>query len=433
MSNNSWMEMTTGEWNDAVVVGDLESPESQELLDNEFIALKGRSSRQPTGRWEIWRGTLRDALEYQLTHHPIDTRKEGKAFVFADGVPNGGIYKYPFSRLTVPLSGRKSTDINSVSCAGFDIDTGQELERTKNVLANTELFSILYTTHSHGRLVEEGSNETVDKFRILFPLAEPFQLHPEDPDLNAAKRAEWRERLVGFSDQMLSLPLDESGCDVNRLFFAPRHPPEATNWFIGVFGGRGLTLDDMPFQPILAAEAESEKVQTLRSRATPATRQREIYPSTRPILCDGFDLIDWCRDHGANFKIREFLKALRWQLGTDRPSFGEARSLCPNDDAHTSHGDTSACWVKDGTGEQSFVIYCHHTSCRAQRTLEHLAELEGFFAHEEVGFSDFLCKAEFYRRNEDELTPQIPLAENYRRWDPKEEQSETTPNRKGAI
>lgn len=421
MPYDSWMELTTGQWNDAVVCGELHSEESQALLDNNYFYMKGGSAKQRAGTWELRYQPLRNILKSRLTHHRKRNSKDGEALVFAESTPNGEYRRLPFSNEIVPLCGRTRVDIQSVSFAGFDIDGGSSINFAKDRLANLGLFSTLYTTHSHGKVIEADTQATVDKFRILFPLREPYQLDPNDADQHAERCLEWRERLYNFGANELGLELDESGSDVNRLFYSPRHKPDATNWFVGVFAGRGLSASDMPYASI-AQFAPPPLGNGGKSHGPRSGSDRNLtFIGKRPILFDGFDLVDWRRDWGSRFLVREFFEACDWDFGSDNRATGEARVLCPNDHAHSTLNDDTGCWIKDGNGGDSFVIYCHHNSCSDMGTLDQLLELETYLGlpAQYEHFSDLLCDPQFYAFATEEKQEGPPNPERYRRWDPR--------------
>lgn len=139
------------------------------------------------------------------------------------------------------------------------------------------------------------------------------------------------------------------------------------------------------------------------------------------MLLDGFDALEWYRDWGARFKVRELFEYIGWEFGANSSSSGEARVLCPNDNQHSSTGDIGGCWIKDGNGCDPFFIYCHHQSCSGLRTLDFLVRLEmatdlpdGYST-----FSEMLCDPSLYESCSD---PDIDLAlqhTRYVRWDPR--------------
>lgn len=421
MLNNCTNGGTTAVWNDAKVFGDLNTPETQSLLDMNFDALVGFSSKQQRGTWRLWSTSLRQMIDIKLSHHGVKRKKDGDAMVFARARTTGEVFEYPDGRLTLPLCGRARDDIEAVTFVGYDIDDGDALEIAIERLKELGYFAIIYTTHTHGKPRSEFSDETVDKFRILFPLEEPFDLAPGDPVEHERRCREWRERLVNFAVHKLDLVIDESGCDVNRLFYTPRHKPGDKQWYSAIFAGRALRIEDMPYFPT--------SVQPHQRRGRRSNADRSFtFNGQRPILSDGFDLIDWHRDWGAWFLVREFFDELQWDVGQNIESRQEARILCPSDHNHSSPDDVFGCWVKDGTSTTPFVIYCHHNGCREIGTLDQLVELESYVGLPDAydTLSELLCDATFYTSYINKENGVWPARHHYLRWDPREEMSEAT-------
>ncbi len=401
-------------WNDADVVGDLNSPEVTALLEKDFRALVGFSSKQRRGSWRLWSAPLRQFIDIKLSRHEARVDKDGDAMVFAHARTTGKSFKYPDSGMTLPLCGRSRGDIEAVTFAGYDIDDGDDLETAVERLRQLGYFAILYTTHSHGKARNEFGDETVDKYRILFPLDEPFELAPDHPVEHERRCQEWRERLVGFAERDLKLKIDESGCDVNRLYYTPRHKPGDRNWRSAIFAGRALSVSDMPYSPKPAQPSQR------RGRSSDKSHTF-TYNQSRPILMDGFDLIEWRRDWGRFFRVRDFFDFLQWDIGEMSRVRPEARILCPNDHAHSTFDDNHGCWIKDGDGEEPFVIYCHHNACEEMGSLDQLVELElnADLPDEYTSLSNLLCEPALYNASEVNGRSQSPDRRRYMRWDPR--------------
>ncbi|MEM6408348.1 MAG: hypothetical protein AAF700_08015 [Pseudomonadota bacterium] len=415
-------------WNDADVFGDLTTPETQALLDQRFDALVGFSSKQKRGTWRLWSTSLRQMIEIKLSRHEERRKKDGDAMVFARSRTTGQVFEYPDQDLILPLCGRSRDDIEAVMFAGYDIDDGQPLETAVERLKALDYFAILYSTHSHGKLRSEDSDETVDKYRILFPLEVPFDLGSDGPAEHERRCDEWRERLINFADQKLDLVIDQSGCDVNRLFFTPRHKPGDENWYSAIFSGRALRINDMPFFPSTSLPRQWEARQMGEDRPS-------SFSGVRLILKDGFDLIEWHRDWGPWFLVREFFDILQWDFGYGVEARGEARILCPSDHAHSSSNDRQGCWIKDGTGATPFVIYCHHASCREMGSLDQLVELETYVAlpDEYDTLSELLCDPTLYTGYDKEDGAERPDRQRYLRWDPRDAEPDASANAEEEV
>lgn len=394
-------------WNNAVVYGDLDSQESQSVLGQSVDVLVGFTAKQPRNTWVQWSPTVAQLIEVKLSKHEIKRKKDGHCLVFAcgrqliDNTTNhdGGTIS--------PLRGRTLQDIEAITFAGFDVDDGPDLPVIIQRLKNLGLFAILYTTHSH-RTVKDG--RTINKYRILFPLAEPFDLHANDKEVNRMRCAEWRARLTEFARSALGIDVDESGGDVNRLFYTPRHKPGDKNWFCAIFAGRALSFEEMPFDP--------DTVQPRQRRAPSNGGEVVAFSGIRPVLTDGFDLVDWRRDWGVCFKVTKLFDYLAWDFGKPPCGTREGRILCPMDENHSEPDDNQAVWVRDGEGSDPFVIHCHHASCAAFGTLDRIAALgkecdlpEGY-----VTLSELLCDPDLYDWDDGKE----PNRERYLRWDPED-------------
>ncbi len=409
----------TTKWNDAEVIGDLNEPAMQALLDRNACALVGKTSKQKRGTWRIWSTSLREMLELKLTRHEARSRKDGDSMVFANAISNGELEFDKNGGLHWQLCARTRGKIQSITFAGFDIDDGEPLELVKKRLKALGKFSILYTTHSHGKR-HPKTGEVVNKYRILFPLEAPFELSPECPDEHSFLCAFWRDWLIRFAQEELGLTIDESGCDVNRLFYTPRHKPKDVSWDLTIFTGPALSIGNIPEKPMKIVPRRGSRGKDF-SKVTLPKRPR-------PILSDGFDLIDWRRDWGRQFKVREFFECIQWDFGQDDPIRREARILCPNDLAHSSTNDRQGCWIKDGTGGECFALHCHHNSCREAElgALELLAalELDAGLPDECETLSEFLCDPIFY--DADIGGHPSPEHNRYVRWDPRQENEAIT-------
>jgi len=450
--------------NDAELIGDFTTKQVNELLDRPFDVMVGQSSKQKRGTWLQWSPTLSDLIDRKLSHHEVSKNKDGHALVFAKARTTGETLAPRDQKVEWPMCGRAQNDIEAITFAGFDVDRGDKLADSLELLRDLVFFAIAYTTHSHGKtkselrysaaieatwecdeacletlgsefknpkleqfeaLDETGygsivvSHDPIDKFRVLFPLKEPFSLYPDDQVLNEQRKLEWQVRLLGFAQNVLRLNIDPTGCDVNRLFFTPRHKPKDKNWYLGIFAGQALSIEDMPFDGVPPVRRRGRGRRGHRfydeRAATPKTQS-----TTRPILSDGFDLIDWKRDWGPSFLVREFFEHNQWDFGQDNPRIGAARVLCPNDHAHSTQGDRNGCWIKDGNGSTPFVIYCHHATCSGLGSLELLSVLEDELPlpDEFDTFSELLCYKAFYLRHANGGRGGAPNREDYLRWDP---------------
>lgn len=182
-------------WNNAVVYGDLESPETLSVLNQTVDALAGFTAKQPRKTWVQWSPTVAQLIAVKLSKHEIKPKKDGHCLVFARGRKLTDNPTNGEDGMISQLRGRTLQDIEATTFAGLDVDDGPDLPVIIDRPETFGLFAILYAAHSH-RTVKDG--HTIKKYRILFPLAEPFDLHPSDKEVNRVSCAEWRARLTDF-------------------------------------------------------------------------------------------------------------------------------------------------------------------------------------------------------------------------------------------
>lgn len=216
--------------------------------------------------------------------------------------------------------------------------------------------------------------------------------------------------------------MDKSGGDVNRLFFTPRHKPGDKNWFCAIFAGRALSFEEMPFDP--------DTIQPRQRRAPSNGGEVVAFSEIRPVLPDGFDLVDWRRDWGPYFQVSEFFEYMNWDMGKPTCGTGEGSILCPMDENYSEPDDNQAVWIRDGDGSDPFVIHCHHASCAVFETLDRIATLgkecdlpEGY-----TTLSELLCDPDLYDWDDGKA----PNRERYLRWDPEEADGDVLQSEGGA-
>jgi hypothetical protein len=357
-------------FNDADLIGEFDTPAINQLLERPFEVMVGQSAKQRRGTWLQWDPTLFELLDRKLSHHEVSKNKDGHALVFAKARATGETLVPEGQSVEWPMCGRAHDDIEAITFAGLDVDGGDNLADAIERLKALGFFAIVYTTHSHGKTKSEiryssadqatwktdeacleslgaefenpkleqfeglddngfgrivVSHEPIDKFRILFPLDAPFRLYTDDPVLHEQRILEWQVRLMGFAENVLALNIDPTGCDVNRLFFTPRHKPKDKNWYLGIVAGRALSIDDMPFAGVPPVKRRGRGRRGRRMYDERVDRPTTL-STTRPILSDGFDLIDWKRDWGSSFLTREFFEQNQWGLWSGQPP--DACSSC---------------------------------------------------------------------------------------------------------
>ena len=154
--------------NDALVIGDLDSPESQAVLNSQLIT--GYSNRAPKVAGDQWvRGAMpvRNYLD-QFTSHPVQEKKEGSAFFFNETVLTGRSNTY--NGETATFTHRSKKFAKSVTAFVVDIDGTDTVNRMVTKIQELGLFAIIYTTHSQAKKATPDG----DYFRAIIPLEKPF-------------------------------------------------------------------------------------------------------------------------------------------------------------------------------------------------------------------------------------------------------------------
>ncbi|MEM7188485.1 MAG: hypothetical protein AAF439_02635 [Pseudomonadota bacterium] len=390
MSNpNSSLSYSEDGWHDAVIVGDINSRDAQAVLAAPTTVLCGLSSKHRSGRWRRWEATVGGLIELKLSRHTTAFKKDGGGIAFVDAEVLVPAEK---SESGFALCSRQRDSITSIQFAGFDIDDRGDLEQIKARLAELGYFAILYTTFTRGKTlttipwggatepprpeelreiaehkglkgakledinVDQKGNTTLVirhkplvKFRILFPLSTPFVLDHSSLKAFQASCGEWCGRLSAFARDILKIEINETGGDVNRLFFTPRHAAAAKDkWDLTIFAGRALSVDDMPFNGV---------EQRNSSRASKGGKPSTSAPSNeRPFLSDGFDLVAWNREFGHRFLVVDFLEEIAWETRDGGNGDDRAHIECPNDAQHTDAGNPNdkGCLAHNSDGDSGF-------------------------------------------------------------------------------
>lgn len=361
--------------NDATIIGDLEAPEVDALLNQAVvIGTTDRAPRVSGAGWEHRPMTWAKLVD-MLSHHPESKDKGGNALFFAE------------SELTqkrrngVDFCFKLKARIKTVFAAAIDVDGGCAVEEVVDRVRALGLFAVIYTTHSHTTKGGEGS----DRFRVILPLSVPF-----DMGAGEARKGRydlWEAAYVGLCNALVP---EGGGWDFtasrpSQLMYAPARPKGAAFKHF-IIAGTGLDLSTV----------EPGDASPYHKRGPSGIARGGVAASDAPaVLSDGFDLLAWHGDHGAYFLLSTFLEMIGWDVLSNAGDGFEA--ACPNAAAHTSGAGT--CWACDGPdATNGAVIFCHHSHCADLRTCDFLRLLEPPAALPE-GFdsmSALLCSEMFY-------------------------------------
>lgn len=419
------------------------------MLAAPTTVLCGLSSKHRSGPWRRWDTTVGRLIEGKLSHHTTAFKKDGDGIAFVDAELLVPVEK---SESGLALYSRQRDSITSIQFAGFDIDDGGDLEQIKARIVELGYFAILYTTFTHGKTlttiplnggtepptpdelceiadrkglkgarlenlkVDRKGNTTLVirhkplvKFRILFPLSTPFALDHSSRKAFQTSCGEWSGRLSAFARNILKIEIDETGGDVNRLFFTPRHAAAAKDkWDLTICAGRALSVEDMPFNGAVQRKSSHNSKDGKSSTSAP--------PNERPFLSDGFDLLAWNREFGHRFLVVDFLEEIAWEVRDGGNGDDRAHIECPNDAQHTDAGNPNdkGCLAQNSDGDSGFWITCRHNHCRDVWKLDMLKLIEADVALPDgvEQLSELLCKPEFYWDPSDDEAD-APLREDY--------------------
>ena len=410
----------TSKWGDADVYGEL----SDELLSTPVCV--GYSHRGHFDKvWENARArTYGEFTETFLTTHKQGL-KEGASFL--QGTCHDGV--------------RKKTAMVSMSMLGIDCDAGDAMDALLQLLWQLGYAAIVYSTHSHGKsrtdvpeaemhrfLGEERTptdeeakrylldvskylpevlrkcelmerkhtsngmvyvikHKRVPKFRIIFPLSEPF-VFAEREGTHAEAILEWAERIAGMA-ALLGVQFDESCIDPSRLFYLPRHPENPPlEPVIAIIAGRPLDVNKIPRKEL---PSKQKKVSKKGKRASAS----QVAMDDAADIAVPIELRDWyaeCRETSLLADLLEHVDKTRGDASALKGKITE----CPFDGYHSDAGnpDDTACVAAnagDGDETPSLIWKCHHNSCQGRLTLDYVARAValGWFSADDLWSDEF--------------------------------------------
>lgn len=417
--------------NAAVLLGE-PCDEMLSLLDEKFVFmlgdLYGQKDRRNTqdGGWKRVELTLGHWLqgadkapkrpEWGLTRHPAGKSKEGSSIVLAEAIDGA----------------RTDSAIKTMYAVGIDIDSGAKLADVVAKLEELDLFAIVYTSFSHGKselvlkhddvmrklklsdspnraqvqmylrehhkdrydesfietieIVEARKQtkdglriilktEPLDKFRVILPLAHPVELSELGASVSQWKDI-WADAVCGVAVNMLGVTFDATSCDVNRLFYLPRHK-EGAEFYSAVVQGKPLRFSEIEPYSKTAYMKNRDPSDPFAAGTTDTgggVDDRETY-----FTPGGIHLNNWHRKHKERFLISDVLESYCQDklrvAGGERP--GTCHIECPFESSHSSEGGTATMAMNpDSNSEHGYwTIFCKHDACQGRDKLEFLKEI----------------------------------------------------------
>ena len=410
--------------NDAEIIGDM----PQHVLDLPMVLGFGRSRDDKV--WPAKALTFTDLLSI-MTKHPVGN-KDGTAFL--QGSAAGNI--------------RKKMSIDALYIMGLDVDCGIDIDYALAKVKECNLAAVVYTTNSHmgtdtfvlegsynqfckkNKLSQDGVDRTsmvhflvkerhwlpeiaetivlpedgathpeegkgyvlthapMPKFRIIFPLDEPFVIAKQT--ISQADALDlWRAKLLGLA-KTLALPIDISCTDPSRLFYFPRHKNGAPFRTV-VLSGHALD-----FQSII--EVATKRNDTPIDDNVFAEAAKHLAAGASSLVVEGdFNLKRWAAVRAKDFDIvRMFRDVAPGKIRNDQNT-DKIEIECPFDHFHSNAGDTSdrACWVESANSDFSgrgFGFGCQHNTCKERDRLEFVAQAceNGWFTRDDLSNEDFI-------------------------------------------
>lgn len=392
----------------------------QTVLD---LPLKlGFGSSREQKRWPAKAMVFANLLTGLSVHK--EGKKNGPAFLQGSAIQNE----------------RKASAMEALYVVGLDVDSGVQLDWAINRIQNElKLTAIFYTTHSHlttetvvlqssyaqftrkrslsdevavdamrRYMVEEKSWERwvadtiqiseepvhgpdgigyalthapIPKFRIIFPLSEPYVIAKQRMSQADAINL-WKSRLLGLA-QHIGLPIDKSCLDPSRLFYLPRHD-KSRAYRIVVTSGSALVFATLPAAQSRLSERPAAN---LFSRAA-----GDLGAHTgNSLVVNGTNLKFWAKQVAGTFDAPRLIREvcgdkIRSENGSDKIEI-----VCPFDMSHSNAGDQNdtACYVKSAHADYSesgFAWGCQHNSCKTHDRLDFVCEAikQGWFTVEDI-------------------------------------------------
>jgi hypothetical protein len=409
--------------NDAEILG-TDHPDLADFYNQNMVFmtgnLYGQGDRRNTrdGDWKRTEMTLLQWMEggdgWGLSRHPEAKSKVGMSIVPSENMDGQ----------------RKDAAIKTMYAVGVDIDSGTPLDDVVDRLEASGYFGIVYTTFNHRKTSMELKHDEVvrkmglgdspnrtqiqeylrlhhkdrfrrefisdievvdarrhdadglkivlktppiDKFRVIFPLAEAVDLADLAPTMNGYKE-KWADAVCGVAMNILESEFDSTSCDINRLFFTPRHA-KGTEWYSAIVQGKPLAFDDIkPYSKakyVAERKAAGDPFMAGDTGGVAGDVDRFDSPS-------GMNLNSWHSKFKERFNIADVLES--YASDKIRTAGGERAGTvhveCPFEHEHSSTGGTATMAMNpDANKDGVWTMFCKHDACQGRHKLDFMRQM----------------------------------------------------------
>ncbi|MBS4011084.1 MAG: DUF927 domain-containing protein [Roseovarius sp.] len=375
------------------------------------------------GQWIGGQAGGSNAPAWGFSRHPVGKDKAGASIVLGSSI--GGA--------------RKAKAMSEMYAMGLDVDSGAKLDDVITTIEELGLLCFVYTSFNHGKrgielkrddvlrklhitrdpeeheirhflrehdknryeetfiagcTIKEQKSQTtegvkivldtppLEKFRLIFPLAEPVKLI-DLADTQQAALDLWEDKITGLARNTLGVHFDTSCTDPSRLFYTARHKKGADDWYCAIVQGDPLSFDDIT--PLKKSSYTSKR----ESNAFTMAGGEEDDRPPMAIAPSGKSLNDWHTRYKGRFMVADLLETLC--SDKVRVAGGEAQghvhTECPFEHEHTSEGGTATMAINCCDSQNEYwTWFCHHDSCQGRHKLQFLEEAlrAGWFDESEL-------------------------------------------------
>ena len=446
-------------WNDAEVIGS-RTEAMENVLARPMTFMVGemwgardrrntqdgdwKSATMPLNTWINGGAKTANTPAWGFSNHPQSKHKEGSCVVLGESI--GGA--------------RTAKSMKTMHAIGLDIDSGAKLDTVIGKIQELGLFALIYTSYNHGKsglqlkrddvlrklgiasdptldqikeylgqhdknryetdyiasvsirsakkqvksgVVIELDTKPLEKFRIIFPLAESIDII-DLAETQAEALSVWEDSITGVAVNTLGVHFDTACTDPSRLFYTARHAKSADDWYCSVIGGDPLRFEDIQQYKKTMYTKKREKANAFEMAAGD-----DFDAVPQCVTPSGMSLNTWHSDIGKDrFMLADLIEGVCGDKV--RVSGGEASGTihteCPFEHEHTSEGGTATMAINSLDADHGvWTWFCHHDACQGRHKLQMLEEaLSGGWFDESLLLSDeYVMPPEDEEVEEDEV------------------------------